>query len=387
MKARTRKPLVQPRKRPRSRPVAKILGDQSTPEERRIKILQDENKALKGRLKTVVGEEALFHALAHELSAWGGSMRLRPHGAKPRVKARAGRIAEDLVLHLSDEHADQIVLPHRVNGLEEYNFRVALARAERLVDSVTKFATRTLSNYDFPTLWILANGDHINGEIHDASAVSEYKNVFRNTLAVGQMHALMFRDLAAAFPRVKVVYTAGNHGRRTRRKEYVAGAWNNWDYLVGETARLMCADLPTVEFLIPDAWSVNLDIRGWIFNVSHGDDVKAWNSIPFYGMERQTRRLQSLAVVEGQSIHYFARGHFHTPATLSNPAGEILMNGAWKATDEYAFHALGGYNKPAQLLHGVHPEHGVTWRVPVHLKFPGDTDGPKRYRVNLAEEE
>ena len=74
-----------------------------------------------------------------------------------------------------------------------------------------------------------------------------------NCLAIGQLHALMYRDLAAHFEQVNVLYLAGNHGRRTPKKDYL-GAHDNWDYLCGEIARLHCRDLANINFTIPDAW-------------------------------------------------------------------------------------------------------------------------------------
>lgn len=368
-----------------SKPITDLRKPKSSPAERELASLKEEVKGLRARAKRQISDEALFMSLKLELEQYADQMALKPHGKRPRKRRKSsGRIIEDCVLHLSDEHADQIVLPHRVNNLEEYNFPIAMARAENLVETVRKFTQETMENYAFNTLWILANGDHVNGEIHGGTGHSAFKNPFRNALATGQMHALMIRDFAQWFPDIKVLYTAGNHGRMTKRKDYEGGAWNNWDYLVAEAAKLHCRDLPHVEFLIPDAWSVNVDIGGWVFNVQHGDDVKSWNSIPFYGLERQSRRLQSLAAVESKAIHYFVRGHFHTSSTMANPTGELLLNGSWKATDPYSLNALGGYGKPSQLLHGVHADHGVTWRLPVYLASERDAQGPQRYQINLA---
>ena len=90
-------------------------------------------------------------------------------------------------------------------------------------------------------LWVLAYGDYTSGEIHRACERSYYRNQFKNCLAIGQLHALMYRDLAAHFEQVHVLYLAGNHGRRTPKKDYL-GANDNWDYLVAEIARLHCRD-------------------------------------------------------------------------------------------------------------------------------------------------
>ena len=59
-----------------------------------------------------------------------------------------------------------------------------------------------------------------------------------------------------------------------------------------------------MDFLVPDAFSVNLDIDGVGFNVSHGDDVRGSLGIPYYGLQRQ--RAQRAKAVQNR-LGCFAR--------------------------------------------------------------------------------
>lgn len=359
----------------------KVSGAESQIEilDRNNTILQDRINSLNARLKDHHRVESLFDALCDEMHKI--VVPLSPLPGVPERKKTAEHV-ESLVVHLSDEHADQVIEPHRVGGLECYNLKVALARAEKFVDGVISLSQRTLLNYKFPELWILAYGDHVSGEIHDSTSHSEFRNVFDNAIAVGQMHALMIRDLAPYFDSVKILYLPGNHGRRTPKKDY-RGPKDNWDYLVGRTAEMLCVDIDNVEFLLPDSGSYTFEINGWNFCAFHGDDIKSWNSIPHYGIERKTRRLSAVHSAQGRQIHYFVMGHFHSRSTTEHPAGEVLMNGTWCATDEYAYEALGLVTRPSQLLHGVCKTYGVSFRFPIYLKFPGDTAGPSRYVAPL----
>jgi hypothetical protein len=349
--------------------------------ERRVRVVNQQRGELAQKVQALQDNSSVIQALREDLRE-----HVKPLVGLPVVpyKPVAGKVVEeDLVMHLSDEHADQVVKPHRVLGLEDYNLRVALARGERYVQTTLEFTRQTLSNYRFKRLWILNYGDHSNGELHSGLKHSEYQNIFRNVLAIGQMHALMYRDLAPHFDEIQVICVPGNHGRRTPKKDY-HGAWDNWDYLVAETSRLLLKDHKNVHFTIPDAFSVNVNIAGYIFNISHGDDVQSWNSIPYYGIERKTRRLSSLQMLAAQPIHYFVMGHFHALSSMPSPGGRTIINGSWKLTDEYLLGKLGAANPPEQLIHGVHPDHGITWSLNVNLKFPGDADGPKRYAIDLA---
>jgi len=347
--------------------------------EQEATLLRDKVAILDTKLKQCHRDQGVFQTLSDEMHKV-----IRPLEPLPKQPATIDKLEhnESLVLHLSDEHADEVIESHRVGGLEEYNMRVALARAEHLVDKTISISRNTLSNYHFNELWILAYGDHVNGEIHDGTNHSEFRNVFDNTIAVGQMHALMIRDLAPFFPTIKVLYLSGNHGRRTIKKAY-KDPKDNWDYLVARTTEMLCAGLDNVEFLIPDSYSMTFEINGWNFCVFHGDDIKSWNSIPHYGIERKTRRLSTVHSAQGRQIHYYVMGHFHSRSSMEHPGGEIIINGPWTATSEYAYENLGVISKPSQLLHGVSKAYGISFRFPIYLKFDGDIEGPKRYKAPL----
>lgn len=349
-----------------------------------IAALREEKGELAKKLKLTIKKHGIFKALVTEMENTVSPFDELPD-ARPSLTGNA-TVEEHLVMHLSDEHADEIVEPHKVGGLEKYNFQVALVRAERYVDTVLKWTQQTLANHRFPVLHILSYGDHTSGEIHGGTSRSEYKNGFRNALAIGQMQALMIRDLAPYFKAVKIYCVPGNHGRRSVKKDY-DGAWDNWDYLISEIARLHCRSLKNVEFLIPDCFSINVDINGHGFGIAHGDDIKSWNSIPFYGIERKTRRLVSLNSSQGKHIRYFVFGHFHALTTSADLNGETIINGAWPATNAYSYESFSGFREPMQLLHGVHPDHGISWRLPVKLKDAvREKKGPQRYRIDLSDE-
>jgi len=334
------------------------------------------------RLKVKAGAKitGLFKAVTAEMDNRVKPLEPLPPALDFRRKAQ---ITEHVVLHLSDGHHDQVVRSEEVGGLEDYNFPVSCCRAERYVDTVVEWCHDTLApKFAFPVLWVLAYGDYTSGEIHQACERSYYRNQFKNCLAIGQLHALMYRDLAAHFEQVNVLYLAGNHGRRTPKKDYL-GAHDNWDYLVGEIARLHCRNMANVSFSIPDAWSANVNINGVGFNISHGDDVRSNMGTPWYGMVRRQKGLIALGAAAGaQRCRYFVMGHHHASSTLSDVDGELLVNGSWVGTDAYAYNSLSGFREPSQWIHGVNQKHGITWRMNCKLRHENEKNGPRRYRID-----
>jgi hypothetical protein len=349
--------------------------------EAKVIAITDERNRLNLAYKATQRENSIFEAMVDELHT-----TIKPITPLPKIikiKPNGKQIKESVVLHFSDCHADSIIKPESVGGLEEFNFPIALRRAEQLVDTTIKFTQETLSNYDFGTLYVLANGDHISGEIHGAVNHSYYRNAFKNAIAVGQMQALMFRDLAPYFNQIKVVYVSGNHGRRTPKKDY-QNPLNSWDYLVAEIAKQHCANLKNVDFLIPDSFSANIEIEGYGFCMFHGDDVRGWNGIPFYGLQRKTSKWTALNASVNRKVQYYVCGHFHQASSMANLDGEMLLNGAWTATDPYVYNAITSWGEPCQILHGVHKDRGISWRLHVKLRTKDEVKGPNRYGVLIT---
>ena len=324
------------------------------------------------------------------LQAMGEEIKehLSPFSPPPPLKSipRGRKVSvEHCVLHLSDMHSDQIVRAEECGGLETFDFPIACCRAEKYVDSVIDWTQHSIgSNFRFPHLWILSYGDHTSGEIHGACERSYFRNQIQNSIAVGRLQYLMIRDLAQHFEHVHVISVPGNHGRRSVKKNH-HGAHDNWDYLVAMTAKSYARDHKNVDWHIPNAFSANVDIGGVGFHVAHGDDMRSWAGMPYYSLQKRQRNLAALNhALEGPRLRYFCYGHFHKPASMGDMDAEIIVNGAWLATDAYAYNSFAGYCEPQQLLHGVNAKHGITWRLPMYLRDrEAEKRGPKRYDIGF----
>jgi len=350
--------------------------------EAEVEALREERRHARQQYKASKKEMGLYRAVVDEMDK-----RVKPlkpfKGYKPHGRRKKGLIEETLVMHISDGHHDQTVNSEECGGLEKHDFPTSVRRGERYVERVLKYTQGVLgSSYRFPTLWVLAYGDHTSGEIHGSVQRSYFRNQFKNSFAIGQLHGSMFNELAGYFEQVNVVYVPGNHGRRSPKKDY-HGAHNNWDYVVGKVAESHCRELDNVAFQIPDCFCANIDIDGVGFQIFHGDDIQGAMGIPWYGLERRTRRVASLHQAAGlPRVRYQVCGHFHKPAMIGDMDGELVINGPWLATDSYAYNKFNGYTEPSQWFHGVNIEHGITWRVNAHIRNNNKyLEMPSRYHI------
>lgn len=342
--------------------------------------MQEEIRELRQKLRTSMSGQVMFDVLAQVIRE-----RTEPVKAPPAPKpiGKSHPVEEDVVAIVSDQHADQIVLPERVLGFESYGWETYCRRLEIWTDRLIKWTNVHLPNHGFPRLWLFCLGDNTEGDNHGATKHTTWQNTMKGAIAVGDSLAFAVHDLARVFPQIRMVFLPGNHPRWAKRLDW-RGAHENFDYLTAvqcATRLQNLVDDGRVTVDAPNSYTAVAQVRGFNFLLSHGHEVRSWNGIPYYGLERRSRRVQSLFSQADHKLHYHCIGHFHNAASLSTPAGEMFMNGAWMWTSEYAFDALGVASRPMQWLLGVHEELGVSWRVPLHVSDPEKeaSDEPLRY--------
>lgn len=354
--------------------------------EAEVEALRAERTHARQAYKASKKDMSIYRACAEDIRAT--ARPLKPFkGYKPHGRRKKGLIDEHCVMHISDGHHDQTVKGEECGGLEKYDFPTSVRRGERYVERVLNYTQRILGKtYNFHTLWMLFYGDHTSGEIHGSVQRSYFRNQFKNSIAIGQLHGMMISELAGYFDQINCIYVPGNHGRRSVKKDY-HGAHDNWDYLVGVTAEQLLSEHDNVAFQIPDCFCANVDIGGVGFQIFHGDDVMGSMGIPWYGLERRSRRVASLHQSAGlPRVRYQVCGHFHKPGNIGDMDGEMIINGPWVATDAYAYNKFNGYTEPTQWFHGVNYEHGITWRIGAHIRNDRSfLEKPSRYKIPMLE--
>lgn len=331
-------------------------------------------------LKAVAGERS-FRAFLEELVRETAQAFPAPppySSLKGRAAStKAGVIDETMLLQLSDFHAPEIVDGERTRGFNEYNSKVAMQRARRVVDTHLSIKARLeRGGWRFRKLVVGANGDFVSGTIHEVERHTDAKNIVQAVYGTGLLLGMMIRDLAAQYEEVEVFCTSGNHGRlpdakRVQQKD----STRSWDTMVYLYAKEHLRALPNVKFYIPNSYSVAFNVEGWNFIQTHGHDIRSWNQIPFYGIDRMVRNINALEASRGNIVHYWLMGHFHSASSLPMNVGEVFINGSLVGATEYSVQGLGKADQPKQWMMGVHREHGVSHRWPLVAVTKPDAPG------------
>lgn len=309
-------------------------------------------------------ENALERVLrAIELAA--PKLEVPPYREPKRASEYASK--ESLVLTLSDWHGEETVDLERMDGFNEYNAHICALRAAQIVRSTISIADRMErgNGWKFTELIVPTIGDMVSGTIHELEKHAD-QPITETVVIIGSIFGQVLRDLASRFPKVKVVCLSGNHGRIAIKKQYKEPT-RTWDYLVYQWAKAMTRDVPNLQIEIPNRYSAVLDIHGYNFWLTHGDEFRGGIlGLPVYTMIRGMLRRQALESTRGRSIHYTIMGHHHHDAKIPQAQGVGFVNGSLIGGNEFGLEAFQGNPRPSQLLFGVKPSRGVTFNFPIH---------------------
>jgi transcriptional regulator with XRE-family HTH domain len=342
-----------------------------------VENLRQERNLLKRQLRASTKRTSVVDSIVEQLAPI--IKPLKP--ASPiKVSEKGDKVIEEtLVLMLSDNHADQVVTPEEVDGLEEYNFPISARRHEVLVEELLAWKIKALSNFRFRKLVIFGLGDYTSGEIHGHVNRSYFGEQFTNDLAIAQLFSQMFRELAAHFEEIEIINIIGNHGRLTSNIEFTKEAVAaNHDTLIMKIAQIHCKEISNIKFEFPTGLSTIKEVEGWNFFLHHGHGKKGSGKV----WAQAEKKAGTIVPLHRGAVNYFCSGHFHSQGEApANGGARMLGNGAFLACDPYSYQSLEAASDPCQYIFGVHRHNGVTWRLPLKLRTDGEKDGPRRYKI------
>lgn len=280
--------------------------------------------------------------------------------ASPPSKGKAGVVA---CLALNDLHLDEVVDPAQINGYNAFDRDIAQIRLKCLGERTIDLLHNYVGGVRITGLVIFMGGDNISGNIHEELRETNVATVMQTVVYwVPQLAALigMFAEELAS---VHLVCVPGNHDRNSRKPVHKNRVQDSFDWIIYHWLADHFKNTPNVTFQISDSPDANIDVLGTKFLLTHGDQFRGGSGISgslsplLLGQHRKTRREQAM----GRSFDHLVMGHFHQYF-----AGKgLIMSGALKGYDEFAFNCNFEPERPSQALWIVSPKHGVTMHIPV----------------------
>lgn len=260
------------------------------------------------------------------------------------------------VLMYSDLHAAERVSYEAMNGLNEYNWDIMLARHQNLARAIRSFKKNR--PYPIRKLTILGLGDMVTGDIHDELRETNEMVISEAAVKLGfDMAQFVSDELVPLYDEIHIAAVVGNHGRITHKPEF-KNASKNWDWVAYKVMQERLRNFDQVTIDLPVGFELLVEVFDKKILCFHGDGIPTnMPGIPWGGVQRRTKELADTYAALGHRIDHFALGHFHE----ANVVGQkrIWVNGSIKGPDEYSMKRFGGGRPACQLLHTFHPTRGL----------------------------
>lgn len=298
-----------------------------------------------------------FSAIADRILA-GMPMRRRLEVKPPK---KGDLKPESWLLQFSDLHFGLRVKTVEVGGLSEYNTEIAAARLEYLAETLG----RLLEYYplDPKELVIAFQGDMVEGSIMRGNQqASIEEGIVQQTILVSELLTDFIISLTPYFPRIRCYGVSGNHGRLTKSPTDSHPA-ENFDKMVYYIIKERIKNLQGVSLEYTDAQHMIVQIGEKKFWLEHGDTIRSWTGIPFYGGKREKANINDILSNFREYTDYVLVGHHHTRAIFE----DIFFNGSFVGGDLFSIGRLRRMNLPSQNLFGVDSKRGVVWERPLFL--------------------
>jgi len=271
-------------------------------------------------------------------------------------------------LLLSDLHWGEVVRASQVAGVNQYSLIHARQRLRTTIETAIGLCRILDRKMRYPGIVVPLGGDMVSGNIHEELQATNELNTMPTVLDLYDHLAGAIKLLADAFGKVFLPCVTGNHGRDTRKTWAKDRAHTSFDWLLYQFLARHFREDKRVTFYIPDGSDALYRVFGTRYNLTHGDQFRAGDSIigpigPLMrGNQKKTARNQAV----NQDYDVLLAGHWHSYIHLAR----MIVNGSMKGYDEYAAANNYGFEPPTQALWITHPRFGITFRMPVYCETP-----------------
>jgi transposase-like protein len=281
-----------------------------------------------------------------------------------RPKARKSRTHHATpVLMLSDLHLDEVVELAEMDGLNEYNRKIAQERLNTVINNVCELLRTYVAGVEIDGIVVAIIGDIITGAIHEELADTNESPVPATIVHWVPILASALVRLADEFGHVFVPCVDGNHDRTTKktRKKKRAESSNAW-IIYNWLADTLRHDNRITFSITPSPEQV-VNVYGTTFLLSHGDSFRSAGGVGglYPALLKWLLRRKDLYSQKGTPFDYALIGHWHQLLW----GRDFVVNGSLKGYDEYAKDGGFGFERPQQALFIVSPENGIVQRMPV----------------------
>lgn len=265
---------------------------------------------------------------------------------KPKTKKH-----NSCVINLSDVHVGKNIESSEIGGVSSFNNEIVKNRLESYLNTILE----KIQEHKSEKIYINMIGDIIdNDSIYKGQVNFISDQVVDQILyAIELLEEFILKIKENTKLPIELHCVYGNHGRRGRKGEFKY--YNNFDYLIYKILERRFKLVENIKFEIPITWFDRYNIYGNKILIMHGDDIRSWMNIPYYGIERASVKF-SQALQEFYDI--IILGHFHTASSITLQGRDIILNGSFDGGDIFSLKHLFTMNQPNQWMFFINKDSG-----------------------------
>ena len=306
----------------------KLAGRQAEVDEEKVH-LQAKYEVANRQLKSLVKRE---HKVAEYVAEVKQAVKaLDPVSRVNFIRPKKSKTPITALFHATDWHVGHRVSKAETEGWGGFDWEIAQDRV--LGQALPRFKAwldTQRSGYVINDICLLGTGDWVSGDIHPELRVTNEFPLPVQTARAGDLFSRLGLELSGLCENLRVEEVGGdNHGRLTPKGQMAQKAANNMGYLVYHIANAAWRKVSNIKVNQPESMKSLFTLGSTPFLAQHGDVVKSWAGIPWYGIEREMAR-EATNRMFGQGFKYLIIGHFH-----KRFFGDIIVGGSLSGTDEY----------------------------------------------------
>ncbi|KKN98977.1 hypothetical protein LCGC14_0142220 [marine sediment metagenome] len=274
-----------------------------------------------------------------------------------------GRPSESTAVILcSDLHYEEIVDPRTIDGLNEYNPKIAKERFNKVFKNGLKLIdmTRSKSNIRKLVLWL--GGDMIAGYIHEELMESNAMSPVEASIDVYKMcvSAIDYMVENGDFDEITVVTSVGNHSRTTPKIRISTCVENNFEWLIYNFLLSYYEQSKVVRFKLSRGYFNYLDVYDQTIRFHHGNYIRYAGGVGGVTIPLN-KAIDKWNQSKPASLDVF--GHWHQRISSKNFVG----NGSIIGYGPYSLSIKAAFETPQQSFFLIHPLKGKTVEAPIFV--------------------
>ncbi len=312
----------------------------------------------KERDRTEAVTNALYQAVHDGLTA------VEVPEFKPPKKDRRTKSEETAIAVLSDWQLGK--------KTPTYSSAICEERIELFTQKATMLVNIQRLDHPVKKIALFLVGDMIEGELIFPGQAWQIDSSLYQQLTIDGPRILgsLIHWASSNFEQVEVHAVPGNHGYLGGRSRKEMHPESNADRMLYQIVSQLTNEYENVSWEIAEDWWAVADLGDRCkFFLLHGEDVRSYAGIPWYGWTRKVMGVASMERIwPDMTFDHMVAGHFHTPVSVYVNGRRLWINASTESHNPYAARALSAAGEPAQWLLFSKPGRGVTAEYLVDLR-------------------